>query len=362
MIFINKWRVLFRWEGYIKEVAFVLLLCCCSTTYAQETDSTLMLPVDSADVFQDSIAFPEFEMPIYTVEDDSTYCNDATERHARRLRFLSPKASYRLAVMLARVKAYAASLKYFSLSRRMQLQATDTAAMAHAGVPVTDSMLQKLIPYLADSIEDSQSDTLLLQNRMAKKGGTRLRSADITAPFRDGEAGIGYGVLLHIKQPVPGNRKSYALFNNVGHMFITLVKFEGDGSHVSRTFGFYPDKENLLSATPLQPLTASMFLNDADHSWDELVARFISRRQFRLILRKIKQYSRERYHLNKNNCTDFGLSVASIAGLKIQETRGSWPLGKGNDPGDTGQSILEGKVLDMSGQGKGSIFMCTIKD
>ena len=73
----------------------------------------------------------------------------------------------------------------------------------------------------------------------------------------------------------------------------------------------------------------------------------------------VRQYSKKRYHLNKNNCTDFGLVIAGVAGISIQQTNGSWPLGKGNDPGDTGQSILEGKVSDMESKDNSRLFIVT---
>lgn len=129
-------------------------------------------------------------------------------------------------------------------------------------------------------------------------------------------------------------------------MFITLIKFNRDSGYVSRTFGFYPEKDNLLSATPIMPTSTSVFKDDEGHDWDEMVGKFISKRRFRKILRMVKQYSRSKYNLNKNNCTDFGLCVAAIAGIKIEDTRGSWPLGSGNNPASAGQSILEGKVED----------------
>ena len=324
---------------------------------AQQTDTLQVLPADTLVNNIDSNAVPVFDFfgPM-AVHDSLAYVAGREGQH-KGLPFLSPRASLRLAVLLARVKAYAASMKIFSLSERLRQQPPDSMTI-HAVGDVPDSVLKRFIPYLSRNI----TDTVMLQNRNRKKTGRPLRLGEITAPFRDEEAGAAYGVLLHIKQPRPGNRKSYALFGNVGHMFITLVKFHDDGSHVSRTFGFYPEKENLLSATPLKPNTASVFKDDEDHSWDELVAKFISRHQFRQVLRKIRQYSRERYHLNKNNCTDFGLSIASISGIAIKDTRGSWPLGKGNDPGDTGQSILEGKVADAAGKGTGGLFVCTIMD
>jgi hypothetical protein len=56
-----------------------------------------------------------------------------------------------------------------------------------------------------------------------------------------------------------------------------------------------------------------------------------------------QQYHNITYNLSKNNCTDFGLKAAALAGLDVWDTKGSWPLGSGNNPGVTGQSLLEGK-------------------
>ncbi|RXK83140.1 hypothetical protein [Filimonas effusa] len=341
----------------VRKLMLVGALFFIGAVQAQQPDTLHLSPADTFVTNIDSNTVPalDFFGPM-AVHDSLAYIAGKEEQH-KGLPFLSPRASLRLAVLLARVKAYAASMKIFSLSERLRQQPPDSMTI-HAVGEVPDSILARFIPYLSRNI----TDTLLLQNKNRKKTGRPLRLAEITAPFRDEEAGVAYGVLLHIKQPRPGSRKSYALFGNVGHMFITLVKFHDDGSHVSRTFGFYPEKENLLSATPLKPNTASVFKDDEDHSWDELVAKFITRHQFRQVLRKIRQYSRERYHLNKNNCTDFGLSIASISGIAIKDTYGSWPLGKGNDPGDTGQSILEGKVADAAGKGKRGLFVCTIMD
>jgi hypothetical protein len=74
------------------------------------------------------------------------------------------------------------------------------------------------------------------------------------------------------------------------------------------------------------------------------VGRFISFRKFQRIIRIIKRYNLREYDLNQNNCTNFGLNVAMIAGISIRETRGRWPLGNGSKPAKAGQSILEGKI------------------
>ena len=129
-------------------------------------------------------------------------------------------------------------------------------------------------------------------------------------------------------------------------MFITLIKYNSDAAYTSRTFGFYPDKDNFLSATPIIPTSSSTFKDDQQHDWDEMIAKFIPRRSFNRILRMVKKYSKTKYNLNKNNCTDFGLCIANVAGIQIEDTHGSWPLGSGNNPGFAGQSISDDKVLN----------------
>ena len=86
-----------------------------------------------------------------------------------------------------------------------------------------------------------------------------------------------------------------------------------------------------------------MIKDDALHPWDETVAKFISEKKFNRILANLEKYSGTRYNLNRKNCTDFGLSEAVIAGIEIKETSGRWPLGKGNNPANAGQSLLEKK-------------------
>ena len=73
------------------------------------------------------------------------------------------------------------------------------------------------------------------------------------------------------------------------------------------------------------------------------VAKFISEKKFKRILTNLENYTGTQYNLNRKNCTDFGLSEALIAGIEIKETSGRWPLGKGNNPANAGQSMLEKK-------------------
>lgn len=142
-------------------------------------------------------------------------------------------------------------------------------------------------------------------------------------------------------------------------MFITLIKYNEDNSFVCRSFGFYPKKSTILSATPLHPGSASVFKDDALHDWDEVAGKFITFRTFRKVMDAMAGYDQRAYHLSRNNCTDFGLSMARICGISIAAAAGRWPLGKGNNPGNAGQSMLEGKVSNIDTDYQEPLFVST---
>ncbi len=166
---------------------------------------------------------------------------------------------------------------------------------------------------------------------------------DIECSFEDGKKPVSYSIIVHVKQPVRGRRKAFTGINNVGHTFITLIKLNSDNSYVSRSFGFYPAKKMFLFATPLHPGDNPVFKDDAMHNWDQTVSKFISEKKFKEVLENFRKFGNTQYNLNRNNCTDFGLGEAVIAGINIRETVGRWPLGKGNNPANAGQSLLERK-------------------
>jgi hypothetical protein len=184
---------------------------------------------------------------------------------------------------------------------------------------------------------------------------------DITSvigSFDDKKPVSEYALILQVKQPVPGKRKAFKGITNVGHMFITLIKYNTDHSYVSRSFGFYPDKNSNIAATPLHPGSSSTFKDDTRHDWDELIGKFISQKRFYRILRLLNRYQQKTYNLNVNNCTDFGLAIAEIGGISIFDTRGKWPLGRGNTPASAGQSILQAKILNTDLGTKEDLFVC----
>ncbi|HEY4874478.1 MAG TPA: hypothetical protein VIH86_02825 [Puia sp.] len=187
---------------------------------------------------------------------------------------------------------------------------------------------------------------------------------NILESFDDNKPAIGYALIVHVKQPTSGKRKAFTGINNVGHMFITLIKYNEDNTVVTRSFGFYPDKinkNNTFSATPIDPSALSVFKDDSLHNWDEAIGKFISQKRFKKILKLLVRYDQKLYNLNQNNCTDFGLNIAGIGGINIFDTKGKWLLGSGNNPATAGQSILDNKLFNADTESKEGLFICTSK-
>jgi len=258
----------------------------------------------------------------------------------------APRLYYRLAVMFARAKMYPLALKcFYRSSKKMRANTVDASDSTDAPFANSFKTGENIVQTLQGEAIAVLGDTILVNKLFVKGASKPIKNEDIVQPFNDEKAAMAYGIIVHVKQPSPGKRSKFKLFHGgVGHTFITLIKFNVDGSNVARTFGFYPKKDMLLSATPLFPSTSSDFKNDALHDWDESIGKFIDEKQFHLILNLTRQYAKKKYHLSRNNCTDFGLNIAAVAGIYINHTKGKWPLGSGNDPGDTGQSILENNI------------------
>lgn len=259
-----------------------------------------------------------------------------------------------LAIISARLKLYPLAMQYHS--QTIEFNTSDSSTDAAGGLPVTtteeaDSGSLVLLTAL-------NADSLPTNNSAAGTAASMPITADeIIQSYEDGKTGAEFALILHVKQPSPGKRKSFTGIDNVGHMFISLIKYNTDHSYVCRSFGFYPDKNNFFAATPLHPAAPPVLKDDALHEWDEAIGKFISHKRFLKIIKLLTKYEGRIYHLNQNNCTDFGLTVASLSGITISNTKGKWPLGRGNNPANAGQSILEGKFRDEDRQAKNELFI-----
>jgi len=249
---------------------------------------------------------------------------------------------YHLATLFTHFRLYPLAMKCFFKTLKPDSLTTDD-------LPVTEKDEQLL---------ESQIQEIGLDARKTKC--KLVHAGDIVSVFNDGKQALAYAMVFHVKQPVRGKKKVFKLIY-AGHTFITLVKYNTDSTYASISFGFGPRKSNVLEATPIIPSAHSSFFNDAGYIADEVIGKFISRRRFEKILRLTEQYEGVTYHLSTNNCTDFGLKAANIAGLEVSETNGKWPLGKGNNPGITGESILLGKFTDKDTNNQNHLFIDTLK-
>ncbi|CAM4407950.1 hypothetical protein SAMN06265348_11764 [Pedobacter westerhofensis] len=260
------------------------------------------------------------------------------------------KFYYHLANVFARLRLYPLAMKCYFKASRPNPNTVDSLS-----VP-SDSL--KTIQYAAlqvSSKDDSIVGTaaMTMREKLTDKKKRRSKRSrptsfpQIISNFNDGKTAVAYALLFHVKQPAPGRAKIFVGVNT-GHTFITLIKYNTDSTYSSASFGFYPDKDQLLSATPISPTTSATFKDDAGHLWDEVLGKFISRRNFENILVLTQKFEGMTYNLNQQNCTDFGLQAARLAGIGITDTFGKWPFGKGNNPAVTGQSILNGKISNAT--------------
>jgi hypothetical protein len=253
------------------------------------------------------------------------------------------KLYYHLANTFARLRLYPLAMKCFLKT----LEPTKSATVQ------PDSLATDTAALLASGLNFSSVDDTLLATRpvlqvpmpLQQQKSKPITYERIAQTFNDGKKAVAYAMLIHVKQPVPGTRKVYQ-FTNSGHTYITLIKYNADSSYVSLSFGFYPKKQHLLAGTPIWPSANSLYRNDANYKWDEVAGKFISQKRFKKILALTQKYDGVKYHLSTNNCTDFSLKAALMADIRIGETTGSWPLGHGNNPGITGQSMLNGNVFN----------------
>jgi hypothetical protein len=224
-----------------------------------------------------------------------------------------------------------------------------------------DSLVNDSVAVTAEDRRDFETRIKLIGYTAKPVKCPIIKPDDIVKTFQDGKKAMAYAMILHVKQPVRGTNKVHK-FIYTGHTFITLIKFNTDSSYAALSFGFGPHKDNLLAATPLVPSSTSKFTDDGGHNWDEVVGKFISRHRFERILKLTRQYDGLAYNLSTNNCTDFGLKAAQLAGLEIRDTKGKWLLGAGNNPGNTGESILLGKFNNTDTMNQDQLFIDTLRD
>jgi hypothetical protein len=273
------------------------------------------------------------------------YLKELSDNNSNEIAYNQAKARgyYKLASVFAKLRMYPLAMKCFFKTMGYKQKGeskTDSIMTDTARLRFNDNVLTI----------NAADDSVFVNNPVQIKEKKEKKSKSITYnkivnTFNDGKKAAAYALLFHVKQPKPG-KPTVFVRANTGHTFITLIKYNTDSTSVSVSFGFYPIKDNIFSATPWEPETTGGFKNDSEHHWDEVMGKFISERKFKRILKLTQRYEGLEYHLSKNNCTDFALQAAAFAGFGVTNSKGSWPLGSGNNPGITGQSIIAGGVYD----------------
>lgn len=153
-----------------------------------------------------------------------------------------------------------------------------------------------------------------------------------------------FEVTLCIDQPEPGTRSTWVTSGTkalsmsnpiiVGHSFLVLKQTDPTRI-ISRSVGFYPRS----MAHPLSPSDKGQMNNDELHEYNISLTITINSSQFFQMIEYIKMGNSLLYDLNSNNCTTFALSVLAKADVHLPRTKGTWPNGSGNNPGDLGEDV-----------------------
>ncbi|NMH86227.1 hypothetical protein [Flavivirga algicola] len=152
---------------------------------------------------------------------------------------------------------------------------------------------------------------------------------------------------IYVEQAIENSREVTA---RLGHTFIGI---EQNG--VIRNLGFYPDNGGAANLFSSQD---SEIHDNSGSPYHVSITVDISSNQLSGIINYVENYP-VKYDVNKYNCSDFGIKVASLGGLNLPSTLGvgsqfGITLFKGRNPGDLGEDIREltlppGATRDLNG-------------
>ncbi|WP_166920364.1 hypothetical protein [Flavobacterium poyangense] len=138
-------------------------------------------------------------------------------------------------------------------------------------------------------------------------------------------------IVIYVDQPKPNKPDAYTLTGDVGHTFIAIQQ-----GNIRRVIGYWP-------ATSVHPITSpsdtKAFGNDENHYFDVSISTSINPSQLANIINYTNNTVPKTYNLNTYNCTDFGIAVARLGGLNLNDSYGTWPGGGGSNPGQLGENI-----------------------
>jgi hypothetical protein len=160
-----------------------------------------------------------------------------------------------------------------------------------------------------------------------------------------------YTVQVCVDQPEPGTRDPWDLtpgglqgstnesnMVNSGHSFLVLTEND-QGNITTRNVGFYPSSSVVPTATG--SYSQGVLNNDQAHIYNVSLTINVSATSFFNILNYTELGNNQGFYYNlfSNNCTTFVLNALQAGGVALSTTKGTWPGGSGDDPGDLGEDI-----------------------
>ena len=163
-------------------------------------------------------------------------------------------------------------------------------------------------------------------------------------------------IKIYVNQPGSGgDRDTYEYTGgknfDTGHAFIELK--ENDKAE-GKFFGFYPDssqtdfsRKELILGNDVK----GKVVDDSNYDFSkvDVTKEFeISNDDFKAALDYVGNIKKEgkKYNLSEFNCTDFVIEAANAAGIKLPDTQGSWPFGRGSNPGDLGEDLRNFSIIE----------------
>lgn len=142
----------------------------------------------------------------------------------------------------------------------------------------------------------------------------------------------GAEITVYVTEPNPGSGDTHS-GTFVGHTFVSISQ----GSNAN-TFGFYPVSSNIYPL--VNPSSDSTLGNDgvAPEPYTASISTTVSASQLQQII-DLSINHNPTYHLDNYNCTDFAIDIGNLGGLNLPPSNGTWPGGRGSNPGTLGLHI-----------------------
>ena len=148
-----------------------------------------------------------------------------------------------------------------------------------------------------------------------------LKCFDLTKPAQ---------FTIYVDQPIANQDDSWTGGKDkAGHAFISITQ-----GGLTRSWGLYPEGD----ANPFKPSDPHAFGDNSQDEFDVSITLTINRWSLLNIINDAKNYNLN-YNLNSNNCTDYVIQAAELAGITLPDPQSTWPKGGGSNPGAFGQSL-----------------------